>query len=133
MKLNHVTLPAKDLSASIGFYQALGFEVIVKDDHYARLKNSSDPSPLSLELRTDGGDGAHVYFECSDLDDRVTALKDKGISFDSGPEDKRWSWREAWLTDPAGNRLCLYLAGSNRRFPRVRLVPKSLRLVPKSK
>ena len=131
MILNGSPNSCKDLSASIGFYLALGFELIVKEDHYARLKNPSDTSTLSLELRADGGDGAHVYFECNDLDDRVTALKDKGISFDSGPQDKRWLWREAWLTDPAGNRLCLYFAGNNRRFPPFRLVPRPLKLVPK--
>ena len=117
MKLNQVTLPAKNLDASITFYKTLGFLLIVKDDHYARLENPSDHSTLSLELREDGGDGAHVYFECDDLDARVTALKVKSVRFDSGPEDKSWLWREAWLRDPAGNRLCLYFAGGNRRFP----------------
>ena|SRR5579863_8571790 len=117
MKLNQVTLPASDLDASIAFYQTMGFLLIVKNGHYARLENPSDHSTLSLELRQDSGDGAHVYFECEDLDARVAALKARGVSFDSGPEDKSWLWREAWLRDPAGNKLCLYFAGANRRFP----------------
>jgi catechol 2,3-dioxygenase-like lactoylglutathione lyase family enzyme len=121
MKLNQVTMPAKDLQASIDFYGALDFVLIVKNDHYARLENPVDGSTLSLELRADGGDGAHVYFECDDIDQRVTALKAQGIHFISGPEDKSWLWREAWLRDPAGNRLCLYFAGDNRRFPPWRL------------
>src|SRR5690348_1205086 len=118
MRLNQITFPATDLAASIAFYQALGFTLIVKTDHYARLENPRDDSTLSLEL-TDkpAADGAHVYFECDDLDAFVTALKDKGIIFDSAPEDMPWLWREAWLSDPAGNKLCLYHAGSNRRFP----------------
>jgi catechol 2,3-dioxygenase-like lactoylglutathione lyase family enzyme len=116
MKLNQVTLPAADLSVSIAFYEKLGFVLIVSDVHYARLENPDDLSTLSLELRGDGGDGAHVYFECDDLDARVAALKEKGVLFDSGPEDQSWLWREAWLRDPAGNRLCLYFAGENRRF-----------------
>ncbi len=117
MKLNQVTLPAVDLPRSIAFYEKLGFVLIVIDEHYARLENPDDLSTLSLERRIDGGDGAHVYFECDDLDARVAALKAKGITFDSGPEDQSWLWREAWLRDPAGNRLCLYFAGENRRFP----------------
>ena len=121
MKLNQVTLPAKNLDASIAFYETLGFHLIVKNDHYARLENLHDHSTLSLELREDGGDGAHVYFECDDLDARVTTLKAKSVHFDSGPDDKSWLWREAWLSDPAGNRLCLYFAGGNRRFPPWRL------------
>ena len=117
MRLNQVTLPAKDLARTIAFYEALGFLLIVQNNHYARFENPFDRSTLSLELRGDGGDGAHVYFECEDLDARVAALKAKGIAFDSGPEDKSWLWREAWLRDPAGNRLCLYWAGENRLFP----------------
>jgi catechol 2,3-dioxygenase-like lactoylglutathione lyase family enzyme len=117
MKLNQVTLPAADLLRSIAFYETLGFVLIVKDDHYARLENPDDLSTLSLEQRIDGGDGAHVYFECDDIDARVAALKENGVAFDSGPEDQSWLWREAWLRDPAGNRLCLFFAGKNRRFP----------------
>lgn len=117
MKLNQVTLPAVDLPRSIAFFEKLGFVLIVIDEHYARLENPSDLSTLSLEQRIDSGDGAHVYFECDDLDARVAALKQKGVVFDSGPEDQSWLWREAWLHDPAGNRLCLYFAGENRRFP----------------
>ena len=121
MRLNQITLPARNLDASIAFYETLGFHLIVKNDHYARLENPHDHSTLSLELRADGGDGAHVYFECDDLDARVAALKAKSVDFDSGPEDKDWLWRESWLRDPAGNRLCLYFAGDNRRFPPWRL------------
>ena len=116
MRLNQITLPANGLDESILFYQKLGFILIVKNDHYARLENPSDLSTLSLELRS-GGDGVHVYFECDDLDGRVSILKGKGIQFDSDPTDQPWLWREAWLRDPAGNKLCLYFAGENRRYP----------------
>ena len=116
MRLNQITLSAKDLPDSIGFYRLLGFDLIVKDDGYARLENPSDLSTLSLELR-EGGDGARVYFECDDLDGQVSILKGKGIQFDSDPNDQPWLWREAWLRDPAGNKLCLYFAGENRRYP----------------
>ena len=121
MKLNQVTLPTTDLACAIAFYDKLDFVLIVKNDHYARLENPSDLSTLSLELRPAVTDGAHVYFECDDLDARVAALKQKGVAFDSDPKDQTWLWREAWLRDPAGNRLCLYFAGENRRFPPWRL------------
>jgi len=117
VRLNQVTLPAADLGASIGFYQTLGLILIVKDDHYARFENPHDLSTLSLELRKDGGDGGHIYFECDDLDTRVAQLKARGVVFHSGPEDRQWLWREAWLKDPSGNKLCLYHAGEHRRFP----------------
>ena len=84
MRLNQVTLPANDLSGSIAFYRLLGFELIVKDEGYARLENPSDLSTLSLELRK-AGDGAHVYFECDDLDDRSQSRQplDFGAEADS--------------------------------------------------
>jgi catechol 2,3-dioxygenase-like lactoylglutathione lyase family enzyme len=117
MRLNQVTLPAENLHSSIAFYEQLGFVLIVQNDHYARLENPEDDSTLSLELRVERGDGAHIYFECDDLDGFVAELKAKGIAFDSAPEDKPWKWREAWLRDPTGNKLCLFLAGETRRFP----------------
>ena len=117
MKLNQVTLPATDLSRAVAFYEQLGFVLIVKDVRYARLKSRCDLSTLSLEQRFDGGDGAHIYFECDDLDARIATLKKKGVAFDSGPENRSWLWREAWLRDPSGNNLCLFFAGENRRFP----------------
>jgi catechol 2,3-dioxygenase-like lactoylglutathione lyase family enzyme len=122
MELNQVTMPATDLAQSITFYQVLGFLLIVRNDHYARFELPPDNATLSLHL-TDNpvGDGPAIYFECDDLDEEVVALKLKGVRFDSDPEDKSWLWREAWLRDPAGNRLCLYFAGSNRRFPPWRL------------
>jgi len=126
MKLNHVTLPATDLARSITFYEKLGFVVIVIDEHYARLENPDDLSTLSLHLATPG-DGARIHFECDDVDARVLELKEKGIVFDSGPEDQSWLWREAWLRDPDGNRLCLYHAGNNRRFPPWRVKPYFVR------
>jgi predicted enzyme related to lactoylglutathione lyase len=58
-----------------------------------------------------------IYFECDDLDARVTVLKTAGVAFDGDPVDQSWLWREARLRDPDGNRLCLYFAGENRLNP----------------
>jgi len=124
MRLNQVTVPALDLERSIAFYQRLGLKLIVKSEHYARFEVGDGTDTFSLHLTSDAGgaaNGPHVYFECDDLDARVAALKAKGIAFDLGPVDQTWLWREAWLTDPAGVKLCLYHAGENRRFPPWRL------------
>ncbi len=43
----------------------------------------------------------YARFECSDAD----------------PVDQRWLWREAYLSDPDGNTICLYHAGENRLHP----------------
>lgn len=124
MKLNQVTAPALDLNRSIAFYQTLGLKLIVKSDHYARFEVGDGTDTFSLHITDDAhgaANGPHVYFEVDDLDARVGELKAKGIVFDSDPTDQSWLWREAWLTDPAGVKLCLYFAGENRRYPPWRL------------
>jgi len=62
-----------------------------------------------------------VYFELDDLDAKVTELVAAGIRFEEPPRDQEWLWREAYLRDPAGNRICLYHAGKNRLDPPWRL------------
>jgi hydroxymethylpyrimidine/phosphomethylpyrimidine kinase len=39
------------------------------------------------------------------------------MKFETFPEDLPWMWRQAYLKDPAGNRLVLYRAAENRRYP----------------
>ncbi len=121
MNLNQVTVPAIDLAASIAFYETLGLTLIVRADHYARFECPDGDATFSLSLRDTplpaDRDGVHAYFECDDLDARVAALTQRGVRFDSRPVDQSWLWREAWLTDPAGNRICLYRAGKNRKQP----------------
>ena len=51
-------------------------------------------------------------------EERLTAA---GLRFESEPVDQPWLWREAYLRDPAGNRVCLFHAGENRRRPPWRL------------
>lgn len=124
MRLNQVTVPALDIARSIAFYETLGLKLIVKAAHYARFVLPEGGSTFSLEKVDDASGaarGPHVYFECDDLDARVAALKAKGVVFESGPEDKSWLWREAWLCDPAGVKLCLFHAGQNRLDPPWRL------------
>jgi RimJ/RimL family protein N-acetyltransferase/catechol 2,3-dioxygenase-like lactoylglutathione lyase family enzyme len=120
---NQATVGARDLERSIAFYETFGFRLIVKAAHYARFEIGGGQATFSLHAgETEGAaNGPHLYFECIDLDARVTELEAKGIAFDSQPVDQSWLWREAWLSDPAGNRLCLYWAGENRRFPPWRL------------
>lgn len=120
MRLNQVTVGALDVEASVAFYRALGLRLIVSSPHYARFELPDSESTFSIHLVEDVSrvpEGAGIYFECDDLDARVAALKAKGILFDNDPVDQSWLWREAWLRDPAGNRLCLFRAGEARRYP----------------
>jgi catechol 2,3-dioxygenase-like lactoylglutathione lyase family enzyme len=38
MRLNQVTVPARDIEQSVAFYQTLGLRLIVKSPHYARFE-----------------------------------------------------------------------------------------------
>ena len=123
MRLNQVTVSARDLAASIAFYRTLGLKLIVRNDHYARFECPDGGSTFSLHLDPNarGVSETTIYFENDDLDDAVARMKAKGLKFDADPVDQSWQWREAHLRDPAGNRVCLYKAGEIRRFPPWRL------------
>ena len=117
MNLNQVTLDVTDVERATTFYQALGLTLIVSASHYARFLCPGGAT-LSVHLVDRVMPGrSGVYFECKDLDAKVAALKASGLTFDQDPVDQPWLWREAWLRDPDGNRLCLYFAGENRVNP----------------
>ena len=119
MNLNQVTAPSSDIERSLAFYLQLGLTIIVKSPHYARFVCPDGDATFSViaDDTIANGSGIHVYFECSDLDDRVTTLVSKGIHFDEMPNDKPWLWREAHLKDPDNNHIILYFAGANRLHP----------------
>ena len=124
MNLNQVTVPCLDLEKSVDFYRRLGLRLIVLDPpKYARFECPSGDSTFSLRLadHTESTSAPVVYFELDDLDQCVTDLQAAGLVFESQPRDQPWLWREAYIRDPAGNLLCVYHAGSNRRFPPWRL------------
>jgi catechol 2,3-dioxygenase-like lactoylglutathione lyase family enzyme len=123
VQLNQVTVPALDLTASVAFYRGLGLHLIVSSPRYARFECPGGGSTFSVHLaeRAPSGSGTVIYFECEDLDTKVAQLKSVGYAFATDPRDEPWLWREARLLDPAGNEVCLYWAGENRRFPPWRL------------
>lgn len=118
--LNQVTVPAKDLGASERFYRLLGLRQVVRaHPRYARFETEGG---ATFSIATDESyAGPVAYFECGDLDVTVAYLQQQGVRFDQEPRDEKWGWREARLTDPAGNQIRLYQAGEMRRFPPWRL------------
>ncbi|WP_414902681.1 bifunctional hydroxymethylpyrimidine kinase/phosphomethylpyrimidine kinase [Sphingomonas flavalba] len=115
--LNQVTVAAADQVATAAFYEALGLTRIVDaPGRYARFE-SAGGATLSVEAGTAGG----VYLECADPDAAAARMAAAGYAVEAAATDQRWGWREAWLCDPAGNRVCLYRAGENRRYPPWRL------------
>jgi len=117
-RFNQVTIGMADYAASRDFYALLGLRQIVGTDdaHYARFE-AAGGATLSIE----SGARPILFFECEGLDAEVARLQEAGVTFEQLPTDQPWLWREARLTDPAGNAVCLYQADENRRFPPWRL------------
>jgi catechol 2,3-dioxygenase-like lactoylglutathione lyase family enzyme len=117
MRLNQVTVGCTDYAASASFYETLGLTRIVDaPPRYARFETPSGET-LSLHEVEAVSSTTVVYFEVDDVDSVFAALAAKGVAFDRPPRDERWLWREVRLHDPAGNEICLFHAGKNRRFP----------------
>lgn len=124
MDLNQVTAPCTDLDDSVAFYRRLGLRQIVSSPpDYARFECPAGSATFSLHRvdRAPADPGVIVYFEVEDLDARVQALQARGLRVEAPPRDQPWLWREAYLRDPAGNLVCLFHAGANRRDPPWRL------------
>ena len=120
--LNHVTVGCRDYAASLDFYTALGLPLIVDSPSsgYARLQAPNGVT-FSIYQSDDIATSTIVYFESKRLDAWVTELVSQGYAFEQLPQDESWGWREARLLDPAGNMVCLYKAGENRRYPAWRI------------
>lgn len=118
MKLNQVTVGCLDYDRSAAFYRQLGLTQIVDSPpRYARFETPSGETFSIHAVEKIGAPTTMVYFECDNLDEVVADLQSKDIAFDTQPINQSWGWREARLRDPAGNPLCLFYGGDNRRFP----------------
>lgn len=121
LSLNQLTLPARDYAASVAWWRAFGLAQIVDSpgNGYARFEADNGVT-LSIHADERAGDaapGTTVYFEVADLAGRYAQLERAGFTFTQRPRLESWNWQEARLTDPAGNIVCLYRAGENRRYP----------------
>ncbi|MEQ1510821.1 MAG: bifunctional hydroxymethylpyrimidine kinase/phosphomethylpyrimidine kinase [Sphingopyxis sp.] len=115
--LNQITVGSSDYAASVAFYAKLGLTQIVDSpsNGYARFEAANG---VTLSIHAGAASATTtVYLEHRALDAWVAQLQSGGLVFDQLPQDRSFGWREARLLDPAGNMICLYHAGENRRFP----------------
>lgn len=119
MDLNQVTLPCLDYAESVEFYLRLGLRQIVDSPpRYARFETPSGTTLSIHKVAAVAADtGVVVYFEVDNVDASIAKLRAAGLTIESEPTDQSWLWREAYLRDPAGNRICIFHAGDNRRYP----------------
>ena len=120
MNLNQATIYSAKPVETADFFQKLGLRLIVDSlPRYARFECPDGDSTLSVHM-TDGENAASnivLYFECDAIDEKVKRLRACGLEFEQEPTDQSWLWREAYLKDPNGNRICLFYAGENRKNP----------------
>ena len=124
MRLNQVTVAVTEIGRAYEFYKGLGLLPVVGGlDHYARFVCPDGDATFSIHRAeaVPSPSATVVYFECEDLDGKVAELKGRGYLFEIEPVDQSWLWREAYLRDPDGNRICLFSAGENRLNPPWRL------------
>jgi catechol 2,3-dioxygenase-like lactoylglutathione lyase family enzyme len=120
MNLNQVTIYSDKPVETVEFFEKLGLRRIVDSlPRYARLECPDGDSTLSVNIADRGqpNESITLYFECNDLDAEVDRLKSLGLTFDEDPADRPWLWRQAYLKDPNGNKICLFHAGENRKNP----------------
>ena len=120
MNLNQITIPSLDLEKAVIFYKTLGLHLIVDAlPNYARFLCPNGNTTFSIHKVEQLSQNSETskYFECENLDDKVSNLISQGIIFDELPNDKSWLWREARTKDLDGNQLILYFAGENRINP----------------
>lgn len=120
MNLNQVIIYCEKTVETVEFFKKLGLTLIVDSlPRYARLECPDGESTLSVqhEKKAVVTNNVVLYFECNELDGEVERLKSIGITFDEDPTDRTWLWRQAYLKDPNGNKICLFHAGENRKNP----------------
>ena len=120
MNLNQVTIYTTKPTETAEFFQKLGLILIVDSlPRYARLECPNGDSTLSVQQDETAvvSNNVVLYFECDDLDAEVSRLKSLGLAFDEDPSDRPWLWRQAYLKDPNGNKICLFRAGENLKNP----------------
>jgi catechol 2,3-dioxygenase-like lactoylglutathione lyase family enzyme len=120
MNLNQVTIYTDKSLETVEFFKKLGLRLIVDSlPRYARLECPDGESTLSVQDDPNAVVSSNVvlYFECETLDAEVDRLKSLGLEFDEDPTDRPWLWRQAYLKDPNGNKICLFHGGENRKNP----------------
>lgn len=120
MNLNQATIYTDKPLETVKFYRQLGLQIIVDSPpRYVRLLCPDGDSTLSVHISDEDFSNSNIvlYFECEDLDAKVFELKSLGLQFEQEPTEQTWLWREAYLFDPNGNRICLFYAGKNRQNP----------------
>jgi catechol 2,3-dioxygenase-like lactoylglutathione lyase family enzyme len=120
MNLNQVTISSLDVEKSVKFYKALGLKLIVDAlPRYVRFECTDGDATFSIHSvnTLPIENKITLYFEVENLSETVSALKQKGITFNTEILEQPWLWKEIYLSDPNDNTIIIYHAGDNRKNP----------------
>jgi catechol 2,3-dioxygenase-like lactoylglutathione lyase family enzyme len=120
MNLNHVEISSLDVEKSVKFYKTLGLKLIVDAlPRYVRFECTDGNATFSIHSvdTLPLGNKTTLYFEVENLSETVSALKQKGTTFNTEILDQPWLWKEIYLRDPNDNTIIIYHAGDNRKNP----------------
>lgn len=110
-RIDAITLTARNMAESIGFYQALGFSLTFggSDSDFATLSaatNGPHVNLIAVEPQTTAGtDWGRAIFHVNDVDKLHRQATDAGLTPSTEPADASWGERYFAIRDPSGNDL----------------------------
>jgi len=120
VNFNHALIYVKALDPALNFYRdLLGFkEIETIPGEYSRLRSRNSRSTLALHISELPENlvpgGVWLYLEVKELDRLYLRMLAAGVRFSQEPKLMPWGWRQTFLKDPDGHKLCLYSAGVKR-------------------
>jgi catechol 2,3-dioxygenase-like lactoylglutathione lyase family enzyme len=126
VELTHIWLLVEDMSRARDFYRdTLGIEVLSDLGEYIEFKanpqfqlalftrDALQAGEPTIPINPVGGQRAVLAFEVDALDALCERLRAQGVGFVSGETTHpEWALRTAFLHDPDGNLVCLYVGVS---------------------
>lgn len=111
------TCHVKNLSKTVKFYEALGFENRKQDANHATLYSNwfwIDCLAIGKDERTEStkgadlGAGISIYMSVDNVDEFHAHLLAKGLKTKTKPQDQPWGNREFTLRDPDGYNVVIF-------------------------
>ena len=106
--ISAITLATHDMGRAVGFYQALGFELLYggADAEFTSLRAGAGYVNLTLESAdVQWSWWGRVIFYVADVDATYQRALGAGFKTDTAPRDAEWHERYFHITDPDGHEL----------------------------
>ncbi|MEA9579499.1 VOC family protein [Xanthomonas nasturtii] len=100
-------VPAREISQSIAFYNALGFKVTMESDDLAYVQHGNTAFLLSEFYNPEHAENFVMHLLVTNADDWYQNVESSGVVKDfsvrlSPPDNRPWGIRDFTLIDPTG-------------------------------